>query len=73
MLVATGRMAAVVFYRIEPMHVAAGALAAMMLGANATDGNGDAIDWSRDDELPMVVVGWPRVHGQLITAIAESG
>ena len=73
MLVATGRMAAVVFYRIEPMHVAAGALAAMMLGANATDGDGDAIDWSRDDELPMVVVGWPRVHGQLITAIAESG
>ncbi len=73
MLVATGRMAAVVFYRIEPMHVAAGALATMMLGANATDGNGDAIDWSRDDELPMVVVGWPRVHGQLIEAIAESG
>ena len=73
MLVATGRMAAVVFYRIEPMHVAAGSLAAMMLGARATDGNGDAIDWSRDDELPMVVVGWPRVHGQLIAAIADSG
>ena len=69
MLVASGRMAAVVFYRIEPMHVAAGALAATMLGATATDGNGDAIDWSRDDELPMVVVGWPRVHEQLIGAI----
>ena len=73
MLVATGRMAAVVFYRIEPMHVAAGALATMLLGGRATDGNGDAIDWARDDELPMVVVGWPRVHDQLIEAIAQSG
>ena len=73
MLVATGRMSAVVFYRIDPMHVAAGALAAMLLGGRATDGNGNAIDWSRDDELPMVVVGWPRVHGQLIKAIGQSG
>ena len=73
MLVATGRMSAVVFYRIDPMHVAAGALAAMLLGGRATDGNGDAIDWSRDDELPMVVVGWPRVHDQLIEAIGQSG
>lgn len=69
MLVATGRMAAVVFYRIDPMHVAAGALAATMLGARATDGEGSSIDWSSDDELPMVVVGWPRVHDQLIEAI----
>ncbi len=73
MLVATGRMAAVVFYRIEPMHVAAGALATMLLGGRATDGNGNPIDWSRDDELPMVVVGWPRVHHQLIEAIGQSG
>ena len=72
MLVATGRMAAVVFYRIEPMHVAAGALATMLLGGRATDGNGNPIDWSRDDELPMVVVGWPRVHHQLIEAIGQS-
>ena len=69
MLVATGRMAAVVFYKIEPMHVAAGALAATLLGANATDGEGNEIDWSRDDELPMVVVGWPHIHDQLIEAI----
>ena len=69
MLVATGRMSAVVFYRIEPMHVAAGSLAAMMLGAKATDGEGEPIDWSLDDELPMVVVGWPHVHEPLIGAI----
>lgn len=69
MLVATGRMSSVVFYRIEPMHFAAGALAATMLGAKATDGHGDDIDWSRDEELPMVVVGWPRIHEQLIEAI----
>ena len=73
MLVATGRMAAVVFYRIDPMHVAAGSLAVTMLGGRATDGNGDAIDWSRDNELPMVVVGWPRVHDHLIEAIGQSG
>ena len=69
MLVATARMSSVVFYRIEPMHLAAGALAATLLGAKATDGSGDEIDWSRDDELPMVVVGWPHIHEQLIEAI----
>ncbi len=73
MLVATGRMAAAVFYRIDPMHVAAGALAATMLGARATEGDGSPIDWSLDDELPMVVVGWPRVHDQLIEAINVTG
>ena len=71
MLVSTGRLAAVVFYRIEPMHVAAGSLVAMTLGAKATDGNGEPIDWSRDDELSMVVIGWPRVHDQLINAITK--
>ena len=69
MLVATGRMAAVVFYRIEPMHLAAGVLAATLLGANATDGEGNEIDWSLDDELPIVVIGWPHIHNQLIEAI----
>ena len=72
MLVCSGRMSAVVFYRIEPMHLAAGSLAAMMLGAKATDSTGEPIDWSRDDELPMAVVGWPRVHDQLIEAINET-
>ena len=73
MLVATGRMAAVVFYHIDPMHVAAGALAATMLGAKVSDGEGSPVDWSLDDELPMFVVGWPRVHDQLIEAINTSG
>ncbi len=72
MLVCTGRMSAVVFYRIEPMHVAAGALASSLLGAKATDGLGKPIDWSCDDELPMVVVGWPRIHDQLIDAIKST-
>ena len=66
MLVVTGRMAAVVFYRIEPMHVAAGSLAAMMLGARVTDGVGQPIDWSSNDEIPIVVAGWPRAHDKLI-------
>ena len=71
MLVCTGRMSSVVFYRIEPMHLAAGALAAEMIGAKVTDGVGKPIDWSRDDELPIVAIGWPRIHDQLIEAINE--
>ena len=73
MLVATSRMAAVVFYRIEPMHVAAGSLAAMMLGARVTDGVGQPIDWSSNDEIPIVVAGWPRAHDKLIEVMNESG
>ena len=73
MLVVTGRMAAVVFYRIEPMHVAAGSLAAMMLGARVTDGVGQPIDWSSNDEIPIVVAGWPRAHDKLIEVMNESG
>ena len=73
LLVATSRMAAVVFYRIEPMHVAAGSLAAMMLGAKVTDGLGQPIDWSCNDEIPILVAGWPRAHDTLIEAMNESG
>ena len=72
MLVCTGRMSGVVFYRIEPMHVAAGALAAKLLGAEVSDGFGRQIDWSSDDELSMVVVAWPQIHSQLIDAINNS-
>ena len=34
-----------------------------------TDGHGVYINLSRDEGLPMVTVGWPRVHEQLIEAI----
>lgn len=71
MLICTGRLSAVVFYRIEPMHVAAGALAAEMLGARATDINGQPIDWSSDEELPVFIVGWHQALEQLLDALGE--
>ena len=69
MLVCTGRLSAVVFYGIEPMHIAAGALVAERLGASVGDGFGDAVDWSKDDELSIFVVGWPNVYDDLIGAL----
>ncbi len=71
MQVCLGRMAGVVFYRIEPMHIAAGALAATNLGIKVTDGRGGNIDWSSNDEVPMFVVAWGAVHSELIDAIAN--
>jgi myo-inositol-1(or 4)-monophosphatase len=64
-----GRLDAVVFYGIEPVHLAAGALVASELGLRVTDISGTDIDWSSDGEIPVVVVGWPSVHAELIAAI----
>lgn len=69
MQVCLGRMAGVVFYRIEPMHTAAGALAATNLGIKVTDGAGSEIDWASNDEIPIFVVAWDAVHAELIDAI----
>ena len=71
MQVCRGRMAGVVFYRIEPMHVAAGALAAENLGIRISDGDGNAIDWSSDDEFPIFVAAWESVHSELIDALGD--
>ena len=68
-LVCLGRLPAAVFYGIEPVHLAGGALIASELGIRVTDENGEAIDWSTDMELPAVVVGWPKIHDQLIAAM----
>ena len=64
-----GRLAAAVFYRITPVHLAAGALIATELGIAVTDESGAPLDWSRDDDFPAVVIGWSEVHGQLIEAM----
>ena len=71
MQVCLGRMAGVVFYRIEPMHIAAGALAATNLGIKVTDGLGRQIDWSSNAEVPIFVLAWDAVHSELIDAIAN--
>ncbi len=69
-LVCLGRLPAAVFYGIEPMHFAAGAMIADELGILVTNENGDPIDWSKDDELSVVVIGWPVIHRQLIDAMS---
>jgi len=68
-LVCLGRLPAAVFYGIEPMHFAAGALIASELGVLVTDDTGEPIDWSKDEELPAVVIGWPEIHRQLLAVM----
>ncbi len=67
-----GRLSAVVFYRVEPMHLAASAVIAYELGIHVTDGAGGTIDWSGDGEIPVAVAGWPEVHPELIAAMQHS-
>ena len=66
-----GRLAAAVFYKITPVHLAAGALIATELGVVVTDALGTPLDWSQDGEFPVVVIGWPEVHDQLIKAMSD--
>ncbi len=65
-----GRLAAAVFYKITPVHLAAGALIATELGVVVTDALGTPLDWSQDGEFPVVVIGWPEVHDQIIGAMS---
>ena len=64
-----GRLDAVVFYGIEPVHLAAGALVASELGLRVTNALGASIEWSNDGEIAVVIAGWPPVHAELIAAM----
>ena len=68
-----GRLSAAVFYKIAPVHIAAGACIAMELGLPATDAQGQSLDWTVEGDLPVVVMGWPEVHGRIIEAMGASG
>ena len=46
-----------------------GVLESKAFSVDLYDENGEAIDWSTDMELPAVVVGWPKIHDQLIAAM----
>ncbi len=70
--VCMGRLAAAVFYKIAPVHIAAGACVAEELGLRVTGSRGQDLDWSSDEDLPIVVIGWPEVHGQLLDAMSSS-
>ncbi len=68
-MICMGRLPAAVFYGIEPVHFAAGTMIASELGVLVTDDSGVDINWSEDGELPVVVIGWPVIHEQLIAAM----
>jgi fructose-1,6-bisphosphatase/inositol monophosphatase family enzyme len=58
-----------VVYGVTPVHMAAGCAIALEMGLEVTDATGAPIDWAGDDEREVVVVSWPKVHGQLIEAM----
>jgi myo-inositol-1(or 4)-monophosphatase len=68
-LVCLGRMSGVVFYEIDTVHLAAGALVAAELGAVVSDERGEPLDWAGDRTYPVAVVAWPSVHAALIAAM----
>lgn len=70
--VCMGRLAAAVFYKIAPVHIAAGACIAEELGLRVTGAQGQGLDWGSEEDLPVVVIGWPEVHSQLIEAMTSS-
>lgn len=67
-----GRLAALVVFRVAPVHVAAGAMIAAELGLRVTDIHGAPIQWSGDDDLPSIVIGWPEHHAALVEAIRRA-
>jgi myo-inositol-1(or 4)-monophosphatase len=68
-LVCTGGMSGVVFYTIDSVHLAAGALIAQELGAAVSDDRGNPLDWRSTDPHPVAVIAWPSVHVALIKAM----
>ncbi len=69
-LVCTGGMSGVVFYVIDSVHLAAGALIAQELGVIVSDERGDPLDWRSEEAFPVAAVAWPSVHADLIGAIS---
>jgi myo-inositol-1(or 4)-monophosphatase len=64
-----GRLAGGVFYNISPVHLAAGCIIAKELGIMFTDNLGEPIRWDQNRAIPVVVVGWPEVHKQIMEII----
>lgn len=65
-MVCLGGMSSVVFYKIDSVHLAAGALIAQELGAIVSDEQGKPLDWLSEQAYPVAVVAWPSVHSDLI-------
>ena len=71
-LVCTGGMSGVVFYKVDSVHVAAGAAIAEELGIRVTDENGNRLDWRSQEPYPVVVFAWPSIHAELLAAMRHS-
>ncbi len=71
-MVCTGGMSGVVFYTIDSVHLAAGAMIAQELGAIVSDERGKPLDWRFEEPYPMAVIAWPSVHADLIEAMSGS-
>jgi myo-inositol-1(or 4)-monophosphatase len=67
--VCMGGMSGVVFYKIDSMHFAAGALIAQELGAIVSDDHGNPLDWRSTASYPVAIVAWPSIHTSLLAAI----
>ena len=70
--VCMGGMSGVVFYKIDSMHFAAGALIAQELGAIVSDEHGNPLDWRSTDSYPVALVAWPSIHAALLDAMQGS-
>ena len=68
--VCMGGMSGVVFYKIDSMHLAAGALIAQEVGAIVSDEHGNPLDWRSTDSYPVAIVAWPSIHTSLLQAMA---
>ena len=64
-----GRLGGGVFYGIESVHLAAGALIAQELGMCVSDEENNIIDWKSNDEKPIVIIGWPQIHKDILEKI----
>jgi myo-inositol-1(or 4)-monophosphatase len=69
--VCLGGMSGVVFYQIDSMHFAAGALIAQELGAIVSDEHGTSLDWRSRESFPVAMVAWPSIHADLIRAMSD--
>ena len=67
-----GRLAGGVFYNISPVHLAAGCIIAKELGIIVTDNLGEYIRWDQNRAIPVVVVGWPEVHKQIMEIVNKA-
>ncbi|MBI21193.1 MAG: hypothetical protein CL780_02975 [Chloroflexi bacterium] len=64
-----GRLGGGVFYGIDSVHLAAGALIAQELGMCVSDEENNIIDWKNNHEKPIVIIGWPQIHKEILERI----